>query len=66
LRARAFHNRSLWVASPDEENRTYGCDSSRHRRLGTGWFGCRDGGSSSARTVPAVVSRRLLGPGLGR
>jgi hypothetical protein len=41
-----------------EESRTLCRSNSRNgRRSRTGRFGCRDGGSSSARPVPAVVSR---------
>jgi hypothetical protein len=40
-----------------EESRTLCSNSRNGRRSRTGRFGCRDGGSSSARPVPAVVSR---------
>jgi hypothetical protein len=39
LRAGAFHIEGSWVISPDEENRTYRCDSSRHRQLRAGRCG---------------------------
>jgi hypothetical protein len=39
LRAGAFHIEGSWVISPDEENRTYRCDSSRHRQLRAGRSG---------------------------
>jgi hypothetical protein len=49
--------RRSWVPSPDEENRTYRCNHSRHRRFGVGRPGRGTRRASPAWTVPAVVSR---------